>query len=73
MIYVSLIYSRATSYLNCFNVYIFAPYAFYLVKLSYMMDRFLHKAAFGRGRRATYLRADACKRKCSKAEDAKYS
>ena len=38
-----------------------------------MMDRFIHKAAFGRGRRATYLRADAYKRKCSKAEDAKYS
>ena len=35
-------------------------------------------AAFGSealitGQRGAYLRADACKRKCSKAEDAQYS
>ena len=29
MIYISLIYSGATSYLNCVNVYIFASFAFY--------------------------------------------
>ena len=27
--YDNFTYSRATSYLNCFSVYIFAPYAFY--------------------------------------------
>ena len=42
------------------------------------MDRFLIKAAFGsealvRGRCGAYLRADACKRKCGKVEDAYYS
>ena len=42
------------------------------------MDRFLIIAAFGsealiRGRRGAYLRNDAYKRKCSKAEDAQYS
>ena len=42
------------------------------------MDRFLIRAAFGsealiRGRRDTYLRAAAYKRKCSKADDAQYS
>ena len=64
--YISLIYSRATSYLNCFNVYIFAPYAFYA------------PYAFGsealiRGWCGTCIIADAYKRKCGKAEDAKYS
>ena len=42
------------------------------------MDTFLIKAAFGsetliREWPGTYLRADAHKRKCSKAEDAQYS
>ena len=42
------------------------------------MDRFLTKAAFGseapiRGRRSAYLRVDAYKRKCGKAEDAQYT
>ena len=42
------------------------------------MDRLLIKAAFGtkaliRGRRGTYLRADAYKRKCGEVEDAQYS
>ena len=42
------------------------------------MDKFLIKAAFGseafiRGRHGTYLRADAYKRKCGKAEDPQYS
>ena len=36
------------------------------------MDRFLKKAAFGRGRRGAYLRADTYKRKCGKAEEAQY-
>ena len=77
MIYISLTYSRATSYLNCFNVYIFAPHPFYFC-YCYIMDRFLIKAAFGsevliRGRRGAYLRDDAYKRKCGKAEDAQYS
>ena len=31
MMYINLIYTRATSYLNCFNVFIFVPYAFILV------------------------------------------
>ena len=29
IIYISLIYSRATNYLNFFNVYMFGSYAFY--------------------------------------------
>ena len=42
------------------------------------MDRFLIEAAFAgetliRGRRGAYLRADAYKRKCGKAEDVQYS
>ena len=42
------------------------------------MDRLLIKAAFGSevligGQRGAYLRVDAYKRKCSKAEDAQYS
>lgn len=49
------IYSRAISYLHCFKVYIFAPYAFDL-SYYYIMVRFLIKDAFGgealiRGRR----------------------
>ena len=41
------------------------------------MDRFLIKAEFGsktliRGRRGAYLRVDAYKRKCVKAEDAQH-
>ena len=44
----------------------------------WIMDLLLVKAAFGRealirGRRSAYLRAYACRRKCSKAEDAQYS
>ena len=65
MIHNSLkfIYSRATSFLSCFNVYIFGPYTFYF---SYIMDRFLIKTAFGS--EALIKRADAFKRKCGKAE-----
>ena len=42
------------------------------------MDRFLIKAAFGsevliRGRRGAYLRTDAYKMTCGKAQDAQYS
>ena len=42
------------------------------------MDRFLIKATFGvealiKARRDAYLRADAYKRKCGKAEDTQYS
>ena len=46
MIFTKLIYSRATGYFNCFNVYIFAPYAFYFGYCC-IMDRFLIKATFG--------------------------
>ena len=35
-------YSRATGYLRCFNVYILAPYAFHL-SYYYIMVRFLYK------------------------------
>ena len=43
-----------------------------------IIDRFLIRAALGsealiRGRRGAYLKADAYKRKCGKAEDAQYS
>ena len=77
MIYISLIYSRTTSYMNCFNLYVFSLYAF-CFSYCFIMDRFLIKAAFGsealtRERCGAYLRADAYKRKCSKAEDARYS
>ena len=42
------------------------------------MDKFLKKAAFGtealvRGRRGAYLKADAYKTKCGKAEDSQYN
>ena len=42
------------------------------------MDRFLIKAVFGskaliRGRRGAYLRVEAYKRKCGKAEHAQYN
>ena len=52
MIHINVIYFRVTSifsylnYLNCFNVYIFAPFAFYF-SYCQIMDRFLIKAAFG--------------------------
>ena len=43
-----------------------------------IMDKFLKKAAFGsealvRGRRGAYLKADAYKTKCGKAEDSQYN
>ena len=77
MIYISLIYSRATSYLNCFNVYIFVPYVFYF-SYCYIMKRFFIKAAFGsegliRGWRGAYMTADADKSKYGKTEDSQYS
>ena len=77
MIYISLIYSSATSYLNCFNVQIFTPYAFYL-SYCLKMDSFIIKAAFGseafiRGRRSAYLRAGAYKKKYGNTEDTHYS
>ena len=77
MICISLIYSRATCHLHCFNVYILDPYAFYFSYCE-VIDWFLKKAALGsvalvRGWRDAYLRADAYERKCSKAENAQYS
>ena len=63
MIYISLIYFRATSCLNCLNVHIFAPYAFYF-SYCLIIESFLKKAAFRskaliRGRRGAYFRAEA--------------
>ena len=77
MIYTSFIYSRATSYTNCFNLYIFAANTFYF-SYCQIWDMFLIKAAFGsealaRGRSGAYLRAHGYKRKCGKAEDTQYS
>ena len=46
MIFISLIYSRVTSYLHCFDVYEFAPYVFYL-SYTYIIDRFLTEVIFG--------------------------
>ena len=73
----SLIYSSATSNLNCFNVYIFAPCAVYF-SYCQIMDRIAIKAAFVsealiRGRHGAYSRFDAYKRKSGKAKDAQYS
>ena len=46
MIFISLIYSRVTSYLHCFDVNVFAPYVFYL-SYTYIIDRFLTEVIFG--------------------------
>ena len=47
-------------------------------KIIIIIDRFLIRAVLGsealiRGRRGAYLKADAYKRKCGKAEDAQYN
>ena len=43
----SLIYSRAISYLHCFNVCMLAAYAFYFSDCIFSYQSFIIKATFG--------------------------